>query len=94
MTQISFYPQSSNVQKSDTYPYPVARIWSYLGIEIDRVVGTVYQPGFGRRSVTRTARYDNVTEASKKRLHKVVSRMVNKGRATVGLMEGGYEVEL
>lgn len=93
LTKVTYYPEQSNSIEKKSY-YPVARVWSYLGIEIDRVIGTVYQPGFGRRSVTRTTRYENVSQASQKRLHKVVSKLVNKNQATIALMEGGYEVEL
>lgn len=91
--QFEFYPQSNDIETAK--PFPVCRVWSYLGTEITRVVGKApFGNGSSKTTATRSIRYPNASKASKARLHKVISKLVNKGQATISLFEGGYEVEL
>lgn len=89
----SYFPQNENVTPLNR-PFPVCQVWSYLGIEITRVVGEYSWNGVDTLSATRTIRYPNASKASKERLHKVVSKLVNNRKATIALFEGGYEVDL
>lgn len=89
----SFFPQNENIQPLNR-PFPVCGVWSYLNIEITRVVGEYSWNGVDTVSARRTIRYPNASKASKVRLHKAVSKLVNNRKATIALFEGGYEVDL
>lgn len=79
-------------------PYPVCRVWAYGSIEIERIVSAPRDRfGFVHRA-KRAIRYSNISKASEGRLHKVVSKLINKNQASIEFIHGtlglGYEVEL
>lgn len=88
-----------NVEKfTPKYPRPVRRVDAWqTDVIIERVVGIV-PPGnwykIAKRTVLQTRRYRNISGASRVRLHKAVSNLVNASQATISLYDGGYEVEL
>ena len=89
--EYSYHPQTENLVMHG--PYPVCRVWAYGLIDIERVVGEA-----GEFVVTRSITRWDVTEASRKRLHRAVTNIVNKGRARIDIFSSdlgiGYEVEL
>lgn len=94
--QITYFPNNENTTVIP--PFPVCRVWSYGSIEIERVIGSMYNSLGYKSMVTRLTRYENVSKASKARLHRAIAKLVNKGEATIDFIYGdlglGYEVEL
>lgn len=77
------------------------RIWfSFTGVDFERRYGTFQREGhkYANWPISETRRYDNVSAASLHRLHRVISKLVNDGQATIDLFQmkngAGYEVEI
>ena len=92
--ELSFYPPAEAVEHYNRRR--VTRVHKWIGthhkpIEIERTYGRSLKT---RDHISQTTTYERSSEASRKRLDQTISKMVNKGQASIGLFENGYEVEL
>lgn len=92
--ELSFYPPTEEIEHYDRRQ--VTRVYKWIGthhksIEIERTYGRSVK---SRDHISQTTAYERASEASRKRLDKVISQQVNEGQATIDLFDNGYEVEL
>lgn len=91
--ELSFYPPTETIEHYDRRE--VTRLHKWIGthhkpIEIERNCGCT---NLSSHHITQTTIYQRSSEASRKRLDRVISWMVNKGQASIDLFDNGYEVE-